>query len=76
MEMIQATPRKSEKTKDKGRSPATKQERLEGERGPMEKNWLWHLFSWYFILIYSMLGMRKSTYKMTWLLLYSDLKFK
>lgn len=50
-EMIQATPGKSEKTKDDGRSPNTKQERPKEERGPMEKNWLGHLFSWYFLSI-------------------------
>lgn len=76
MEMIQATPGKSEKTKDDGRSPNTKQERPKEERGPMEKNWLWQLFSWYFLFLYSMLEMRKRIYKMTCFLLYSDLKFK
>lgn len=76
MEMIQATPGKRETTKDDGRSPNAKQERPKEEKGPMEKNWLWHLLSWYFLFLYPMLEMRKTICKMTWFLLYADLKLK
>lgn len=74
-EMIQATPGKSEKTKDDGRSPNTKQERPKEERGPRKRTDLGIFFLGIFFL-YSMLEMRKRIYKMTCFLLYSDLKFK